>query len=366
MKKCLSSFAIGLTVLSLVPWAHAANNWYPTTPANMRIVQLDTPNTNNPRMYVGSNAIQSAIDNCATMPNLSATNRCLVKIMPGVYSVATAITMKAYVDVEGSGDDSLVTSAIAIDRDDALWATGSGIGPGNGTIIVPAVITDAVTIRNAKIANTSNAGGVAILAKGKLRLENVTARASGNTGSSTEKDYCAVAAEGSSADVLIQGGSYSVENASSYSGHAVGVGAFRLGRLSVVGATIAAVGSDWCAAVASLGSQMSPPGAAVEVRASSLSSTPTSGGEVVQCDSGPEGYLRVLGSRLEVKGTSPSAGVLDGNIFISNSELHGNWISPYNNRGGLIGASMVDTVIDDVNTKLVNCWDTSFNPIANQ
>lgn len=35
----------------------------------------------------------------------SATNMCLVKIMPGVYSLSTSLTMTNYVDIEGSGEN---------------------------------------------------------------------------------------------------------------------------------------------------------------------------------------------------------------------------------------------------------------------
>lgn len=48
----------------------------------------------------------------------SATNPCLVKIMPGVYDLnGGSLTMQAYVDIEGSGETiTIITSAFTYDR----------------------------------------------------------------------------------------------------------------------------------------------------------------------------------------------------------------------------------------------------------
>ena len=44
----------------------------------------------------------------------SVTNTCLLKVMPGVYTVTTPVVMKKYIDIEGAGDKvTKITSALA-------------------------------------------------------------------------------------------------------------------------------------------------------------------------------------------------------------------------------------------------------------
>jgi hypothetical protein len=57
-----------------------------------------------------------AMNNIATWCGLpTATNPCLLKIMPGVYSVASSVVMQPYVDIEGAGENTtkFTTSTVA-------------------------------------------------------------------------------------------------------------------------------------------------------------------------------------------------------------------------------------------------------------
>jgi hypothetical protein len=335
-----------------------------TLPNNIKVVNLNGYGGSGTNVYTTIAAAMAAIPTSGTTAP-SATNRYLIKILPGKYVVTSPITMRAYVDIEGSGEASEINSAIAIDVDDALWGDATGFGPGNGTVVVPATIsgsTGAVTVRNVKVTNTNNAGGVAILAKGMLNLEHVTASASGSP-TALLKDYCGVAAEGASAAVTIQGGFFSGINntATNPHGHNVGVGAMRGGHLTVVGADMQAKGGDWTAAVGSLG-QATP--SVVDVRDSTLTATPTAaGGNVIDCNNGTN-VIRIIASKLTLAAIGVDSKVLGGggDISVMGSMLYGvgGAVSE-----GRIGACMIDTPIDPY-AKVVNCWDKNFDPIPNQ
>jgi hypothetical protein len=101
----------------------------------------------------------------ASITDAGAANRYLVKVMPGVYS--EQVTMKAYVDIEGSGE---LTTKISY--------TGSG-SPNTGTVFGA---SDA-ELRFLSVENTGGAScAIAIYNSGaSVRLTHVTASASGGS-----------------------------------------------------------------------------------------------------------------------------------------------------------------------------------------
>jgi hypothetical protein len=110
----------------------------------------------------------------------SASNRCLIRIMPGVYDLGAAVfpgvlAMRSFVDMEGSGQN--VTT---------LTATGTDSAAGNPATVSTA--TDA-ELRNLSVESTGGSFYAnAITGSGTLRvsqLRDVTAIAGGGTSSNT-------------------------------------------------------------------------------------------------------------------------------------------------------------------------------------
>ena len=101
----------------------------------------------------------------ASITDAGDTNRYLVKVMPGVYS--EQVTMKPYVDIEGSGE---LTTKISY--------TGSG-SPNTGTVLG----ASNAELRFLSVENTGGAGcAIAIYNNGaSVRLTHVTASASGGS-----------------------------------------------------------------------------------------------------------------------------------------------------------------------------------------
>lgn len=117
----------------------------------------------------------SSGDNWCGTP--SASNRCLVKIMPGVYDLGSvtafpgALAMRSWVDIEGSGENVTV-----------LTATGTSILAGHPATVATASNAE---LRNITVENTGGSSfAVAVTGSGTSRvaqLRNVTAMASGSS-----------------------------------------------------------------------------------------------------------------------------------------------------------------------------------------
>lgn len=102
-------------------------------------------------------------------PSPSASNPCLLKIMPGVYNIGTnSVQMQPYVDIEGSGENTTII-------------TGNVGGPNNGTI-------NGASNAEIRFLTVQNTGGVTsaiaianINSNASPKITNVTAIASGAT-----------------------------------------------------------------------------------------------------------------------------------------------------------------------------------------
>jgi len=71
----------------------------------VKVVAISGGDYNNPATAMAEYA--------AWCPGLSATTPCLLKIMPGVYTVGTPVVMQPYIDIEGSGEKvTKITSTI--------------------------------------------------------------------------------------------------------------------------------------------------------------------------------------------------------------------------------------------------------------
>jgi len=118
-------------------------------PTNVRVVQKS--NTDAAGRIYGT--IQAAIN---SITNASATNPCLVRVMPGVYT--ENVTMKPFVSLVGSGQDATKISAAAGNvvtgasnaeiRDLSITSTGGGTGIYN--------LNAAPAIRNVSITLSGN------------------------------------------------------------------------------------------------------------------------------------------------------------------------------------------------------------------
>jgi hypothetical protein len=112
----------------------------------------------------------SAMGDLATWCGVpSATNPCLLKIMPGVYEIgSTSLEMHDYVDIEGSGEN--VTKITGNSIAPVIKNDGDGVGGSN------------TEMRFLTVENTG--GGSAILITNFIspKTSNVTANATGGTG----------------------------------------------------------------------------------------------------------------------------------------------------------------------------------------
>lgn len=185
MKK--SGLCLALALCALLVGSDAlAVAW--TLPNNVKIVRTSGSGTNT------YSTIQAALTACT---NPSATNRYLIKVMPGTYTATSGsqIAMKPYVDIEGSGqENTIVTSALGLDA--IIWDF-----PGVTTATleipvpnpIPAATTPIMRLSNLRVENTSTAGGIALLIKSPwVKVENVTAVASSAGDCGVDHQYCGI------------------------------------------------------------------------------------------------------------------------------------------------------------------------------
>ena len=103
----------------------------------------------------------------ASIGNASPTNRYLVKVMPGVYEMGTtSLQMQANVDLEGSGDSSVINSTVSNAGFDTC--TDGTVNMANNSVI-----------KNIKVTNTATSGVDTVIAA--VAFNNVKAKAEGIT-----------------------------------------------------------------------------------------------------------------------------------------------------------------------------------------
>lgn len=101
----------------------------------------------------------------AGITTASATNPWLVKVEPGIYDVGTTpLTMKPYVDIEGSGEGTTTLLGIT-----------SGSSPGTGTVVG----SSNAELRFLTVQSAGANVHVAVFTSGSVRLTHVTATATG-------------------------------------------------------------------------------------------------------------------------------------------------------------------------------------------
>ena len=134
----------------------------------------------------------------AWCPAPSATNPCLLKIMPGVYTVGSSVVMQAYIDIEGSGERTTrITSALsssALPPDTAtlqgasnaelrfLTVENTGTGTENVAILNTSQSPSMLHVTASASGGTNNNIGV-FNNTSSPAMTNVTATASGGTSS---------------------------------------------------------------------------------------------------------------------------------------------------------------------------------------
>jgi hypothetical protein len=109
----------------------------------------------------------------ASITDASLTNPYVIKIAPGVYTESTAVGLKSFVDVEGSGERvTTITCA----------CSANTLGAPAGSTLYPLDSGANTELRHLTVASTggsgSNSGAIRI--GGTLRLTHVTATASGS------------------------------------------------------------------------------------------------------------------------------------------------------------------------------------------
>ncbi|MBL0225716.1 MAG: tail fiber domain-containing protein [Geobacteraceae bacterium] len=157
----------------------------------------------------------------------SAANPCLLKIMPGVYTVTSAVAMQPYIDIEGSGEKvTKITSVLSSDLLQITVATLRGAdnaelrsltventGTGNYTVAILNTSVSPSLLHVTATALGSTSYGVYNVSFSFPTMTHVTARASGgglsygvyNSSSSPTMMNVTATAEGS-------GGSFGVYN----------------------------------------------------------------------------------------------------------------------------------------------------------
>lgn len=120
----------------------------------------------------------------------SPTNRCLLKIMPGIYDVgSTCVNMQGYIDLEGSGENTTVLQgtgvAVVCGATDAelrlLTVEAMGGGPDAVAIANDAGAAPRITQVTARASGGARNVGINNHASSSPTLSNVTALATGGT-----------------------------------------------------------------------------------------------------------------------------------------------------------------------------------------
>jgi hypothetical protein len=153
------------------------------------------------------NPATAMTDYATWCPSLDSTHPCLLKIMPGVYTVSSPVMMQPYIDIEGSGENTTIIQG-TID----IASTGVVNGANNAELRF-------LTVKNNGTGGTF-AYAIFNLNANSVKITNVTAMASGATnnygvassGSTpTLLNVTATATGGSGSYAVINGGGSSAK-----------------------------------------------------------------------------------------------------------------------------------------------------------
>lgn len=354
-------FILSVTLCAAVFAAPAARavDYPENIPENVRLVQKTTVNA---RTFT---KIQPAIDDCVAKlgTKLKSTNRCVIRVAPGTWS--GALTMRSFVDVEGSGDDTIITSAAP------LGVAIYGPGPFAAATVKMAADSE---LRNLKVRNTSPTGGIAVLFDNVAgRLSSVTAEASNACAadSGATCDSAAVMAQGSSASASLAGVRARVTNTNAVNpkGDNVAIGSVRGGKVQVLDSSaVASGGSDEKAFMCMDDGAGNPANGVLALNDVT--------GEIVRSGrvlwSGDATCaVTVRNAVLRVTGCSPDAPAavaasVSGPATFTGSELV-DCACGFEGEGMRISASLVDQSAGTCTygaARIVGCWDQEFEAIV--
>lgn len=280
-----------------------------------------------------------------SITDASATNPYLIKIMPGVYDIGSGtLGIASYVDVEGSGRNATII-------------TGSGHATAAGTIAAGG----ASEIRNLTIENTGGdvwAVAVKCTSDGKVKLRDISLNASGGTQAYGIFNNCS--------DLTIENSDISVLEA----GVAVGVHSYNYYnnfKLKLKNVSINASGG----VAYGLNGQC---GANIDANNVSINFSESSQSAGIQIFA----VFSIKLSNVSVNGDNTASGIalkvhpdqcgntsITPNVNVYDSILKATY--SLENSGGTVNLST--TQLDGIMvgaTKIINCFDGSFNPITNQ
>lgn len=352
-------------LLSLV-WSVAAHAAAWTLPTNTKVVQQGGSGTN---VYT---TVQAALN---SITNASATNRYLVKIMPGRYTQSVPLNMKPYVDLEGSGEENtVITSAIAHNYN--IW---SGLPAQPQATLIAAANT---RMSNLKVENTSTANGIALLVNAaSVQVQNVTAVAKGFGDGQQQHDYWAICVHGNNVSGAVV--DVSLTEVSAYAEvdlantatlqYAVAIGILDQAQATLTHGKATSRGGGWNAAV-----QVYHQSALIvrdSVADSGIITTAIDRG-VDAMSGGSSGYLEVYNSSAWAHDTNKQTGcgasAIGGAAIVVNSVAKSTNASGYTGAlsaicylEGSIAASMIEPASCDA-AMVTNCWDGTFTPIVCQ
>lgn len=344
---------IAVLVLSLTAAAHAAVTYDWKIPDNVRIVQKAP--LDGVRTFA---TIQEAIN---SITNASATNPYLVKVLPGTYN--EMVTMKPYVDLEGSGpDNTVIISSVLSDQ----TCSAATVNSANNA-----------ALRNLRVRNTANAPGSNNVAAIAILFDNVASMADnigvdvGLNGAVTQENI-GICVKGSSANVFLRHIDVYAKNESyDYMADALGIRLRYGGKIILKDSRVVTDGginvlnSQWSSSV-----NVSDNGGIVEIDGCSLESV--NGSEVETIYSGLSENIVVTSSKIYAyNGKGGTIAIVAGSssTMVSNSRIYaiaGRAPSYYVCTGyGKIANSLIDGPVAS-SVKLINNYTPLFNPIPNQ
>lgn len=319
---------ITIAVISHAVSAYAADRKkaQKTPPVSIRTVQKES--ADGIKIF---STVQEAIN---SITEVSASNRYIIKIMPGTYN--ESVKMKEYADIEGSGQDNTIITSSAT---------------------VTLTVANNTKIKNIKIINTApdagdNEEGTAVLFNGvTAKAEAVSVESQGTARRSVIKIM-------TSSDVELNNVSIRSENSSPDKDNK-GIAVRGRAVISKLHAII--TGGKWATAVAV------EQGGEIDMRGSVLEASDARYTDAVDvcCDN----KVVIKGSKMiAAQGAGDTIGVYSNlstkSIVVTNSEIRARFDA--GNIVGAMGGTIKDSVVEGgfSESKLINCRDEKNKPIS--